>query len=471
MDDVLRCLTKPGLSKVGSGPSISNDLRSHHIVEVKEKFVSYDKDHSGQIGKEATLQLFMDLLPHFSANMLECFVNDEFPEADRDPNDTIDIEQFLAMYKKLFSLCRSVVSNDISGLATRMATGIGAEALRADSGKLSNTTELMNRIGDGQSYASTSTVKPSTTAVGLGSLTDVQSNVADFTAASRLLRDLPAGEQGEQNVNSVGSTQTMYSRSSQRSDPRGSGVGKEDGREDLMTVARRLGVPDDYLGNEDDEEHGMGDGGNEDDLLDKLSSKTNSGMKRMSGSSGSSQSKTHTLADDGTKELSRERDILARASDRLGAVREPLSRSALPPLSGTGSHMSTLSGAPALGRSTGSSPRSFGVLGAEIGQSAEDDVKKLADINSQLSKLGIGFSLENDLDLQDDGDVQNYDDDFNSLGSHHSAAISIPESLEEAGTDDSNLLDQKLDDLLTSDHTVSQGSFGDYDYMESVVSN
>lgn len=329
----------------------------------------------------------------------------------------------------------------------------------------------MNRIGDGQSYASTSTVKPSTTAVGLGSLTDVQSNVADFTAASRLLRDLPAGEQGEQNVNSVGSTQTMYSRSSQRSDPRGSGVGKEDGREDLMTVARRLGVPDDYLGNEDDEEHGMGDGGNEDDLLDKLSSKTNSGMKRMSGSSGSSQSKTHTLADDGTKELSRERDILARASDRLGAVREPLSRSALPPLSGTGSHMSTLSGAPALGRSTGSSPRSFGVLGAEIGQSAEDDVKKLADINSQLSKLGIGFSLENDLDLQDDGDVQNYDDDFNSLGSHHSAAISIPESLEEAGTDDSNLLDQKLDDLLTSDHTVSQGSFGDYDYMESVVSN
>jgi Ca2+-binding EF-hand superfamily protein len=76
---------------VGSGPSISNDLRSHHIVEVKEKFVSYDKDHSGQIGKEATLQLFMDLLPHFSANMLECFVNDEFPEADRDPNDSTNI--------------------------------------------------------------------------------------------------------------------------------------------------------------------------------------------------------------------------------------------------------------------------------------------------------------------------------------------------------------------------------------------
>jgi hypothetical protein len=33
----------------------------------------------------------MDLLPHFSANMLECFVNDEFPEADRDPNDSTNI--------------------------------------------------------------------------------------------------------------------------------------------------------------------------------------------------------------------------------------------------------------------------------------------------------------------------------------------------------------------------------------------
>ena len=49
-------------------------------------------------------------------------------------------------------------------------------------------------------------------------------------------------------------------------------------------------------------------------------------------------------------------------------MREPLSRSALPPLSGTGSQMSTLLGAPALGRSTGSSLRSFGVLGAEIGE-------------------------------------------------------------------------------------------------------
>ena len=31
------------------------------------------------------------------------------------------------------------------------------------------------------------------------------------------------------------------------------------------------------------------------------------------------------------------------------------------------------------------------------GQSAEDDVKKLADINSQLSKLGIGQGSSSDL--------------------------------------------------------------------------
>ena len=163
----------------------------------------------------------------------------------------------------------------------------------------------MNRIGDGQSYASTSTVKPSTTAIGLGSLTDVQNNVADFTTPSHLPRDLPAGEQGEQNVNSVGSTHSLYSRSSQRSDPRGSGVGKEDGIDDLLTASRRglQGLDDFGLGNEDDDEHGMGDGGNDEDLFDKLSSKPDSGLKRLSGGSGGSQSKTSSLAEEGATEL------------------------------------------------------------------------------------------------------------------------------------------------------------------------
>ena len=37
----------------------------------------------------------MDLLPYFSASMLDCFVNDEFAEADRDLSDSRDFYDYL----------------------------------------------------------------------------------------------------------------------------------------------------------------------------------------------------------------------------------------------------------------------------------------------------------------------------------------------------------------------------------------
>ena len=80
------------------------------------------------IDKEELQLLFLDLLPQFSANMLDCYIGDEFAGVDRDLNGStdlsvfaspqiyyqnscleIDVDEFLSMYRKLFVSCQSVV--------------------------------------------------------------------------------------------------------------------------------------------------------------------------------------------------------------------------------------------------------------------------------------------------------------------------------------------------------------------------
>lgn len=173
----------------------------------------------------------------------------------------------------------------------------------------------MNRVGDGQSYASTFTTKPTkqtkATTTGLSTLTDVQNNLADYMAPSHLQRDLPAGEgHGEDDANSVGSAHSLLSHSSQRSNPRGSGVGKEDGIDDVLTATQRglQGLDIDNYGlddDDDDDEHGMGDGGNDEDLFAKPANQGGSGGKRLTGARGLSLSTVPGLADETTKDLLR----------------------------------------------------------------------------------------------------------------------------------------------------------------------
>ncbi|KAK6488980.1 FGFR1 oncogene partner-like isoform X5 [Huso huso] len=92
---------------------IPKELSPNHIAEARKKFDHYDKDRSGEISKEELRTLFTDLFPYFHKNMLEMYITDEFRAVEKDFNNSIDFDQFLGMYKRLFIQCRSVVTNDI----------------------------------------------------------------------------------------------------------------------------------------------------------------------------------------------------------------------------------------------------------------------------------------------------------------------------------------------------------------------
>ncbi|XP_058881257.1 FGFR1 oncogene partner isoform X4 [Acipenser ruthenus] len=92
---------------------IPKELSPNHIAEARKKFDHYDKDRSGEISKEELRTLFTDLFPYFHKNMLEMYITDEFRAVEKDFNNSIDFDQFLRMYKRLFIQCRSVVTNDI----------------------------------------------------------------------------------------------------------------------------------------------------------------------------------------------------------------------------------------------------------------------------------------------------------------------------------------------------------------------
>ncbi|XP_074645270.1 centrosomal protein 43-like [Tubulanus polymorphus] len=95
---------------------ITKDLSQVQIDDAKEKFKEYDKDQNGVIDKDELRNLFVDMFPNFHRNMLERYVNDEFRASDRDFSNGIDFDEFVAMYKRLFILCKSVVSHDLSEL-------------------------------------------------------------------------------------------------------------------------------------------------------------------------------------------------------------------------------------------------------------------------------------------------------------------------------------------------------------------
>ncbi|KAK0052565.1 FGFR1 oncogene partner-like isoform X5 [Biomphalaria pfeifferi] len=116
----LQNVNKSKSTNFGSGDAvyISKNLTDKQIEEAKKKFDYYDKDSSGAIDKEELRDLFMDMFPNFHRNMLDRYVNDEFAAADKNFNSSIDFDEFLDMYKRLFLLCRTVVSDDVGELVS-----------------------------------------------------------------------------------------------------------------------------------------------------------------------------------------------------------------------------------------------------------------------------------------------------------------------------------------------------------------
>ncbi|XP_066568112.1 centrosomal protein 43 isoform X5 [Amia ocellicauda] len=103
---------------------IPKELSPKQIAEARKKFEHYDKDKSGEISKDELRTLFIDLFPHFHKNMLERYVTDEFRAVDKNFSNSIDFNEFLGMYKRLFIQCRSVVTCDVSDIVQTPSTFI-----------------------------------------------------------------------------------------------------------------------------------------------------------------------------------------------------------------------------------------------------------------------------------------------------------------------------------------------------------
>ncbi|KAK2185727.1 hypothetical protein NP493_225g02004 [Ridgeia piscesae] len=110
-------MRRGGGEKLSRTPANSSeDLSIKQIEKARQKFEHYDMDGNGVIDRDELRQLFSDMFPAFHSSMLDRYVNDEFRAEDRDFSNTIDFDEFLRMYKRLFVLCKSVVSHDVSDI-------------------------------------------------------------------------------------------------------------------------------------------------------------------------------------------------------------------------------------------------------------------------------------------------------------------------------------------------------------------
>ncbi|XP_040284533.1 centrosomal protein 43 [Bufo bufo] len=87
---------------------VPQELPPEDIAEAQAKFKQCYREDSREVGEEALRALLSDLCPHFSRSMLDRYVTDEL--AGR---DGVDEQGFLAMYRRLFLQCRSVVTRDL----------------------------------------------------------------------------------------------------------------------------------------------------------------------------------------------------------------------------------------------------------------------------------------------------------------------------------------------------------------------
>lgn len=83
---------------------VPQELPPEHVAEAQAKFRLCSRDSGGQVGEEQLRALLVALCPHFHRNMLDRYVTDELGAAGG-----LDEQRFLAMYRRLFLQCRSVV--------------------------------------------------------------------------------------------------------------------------------------------------------------------------------------------------------------------------------------------------------------------------------------------------------------------------------------------------------------------------
>ncbi|XP_073259140.1 centrosomal protein 43-like isoform X1 [Porites lutea] len=133
--------------------------------------------------------------------------------------------------------------------------------------------------------------------------------------------------------------------------------------------------------------------------------------------------------------------------------------------------LSSLKGAPSLGNSGLGSLKGVPPLpGMNSNNNTREDFTKspnwqdLAEIDSRISKLGFDIP-----DEEKNGEAADYNDDYED-DFNPTSDISIPEDIDEQLSLSSfHSGSAKLDDLLTTDRTVSQASGADLDFAEDVL--
>uniref|UniRef100_A0A3Q0S158 Centrosomal protein 43 n=1 Tax=Amphilophus citrinellus TaxID=61819 RepID=A0A3Q0S158_AMPCI len=89
--------------------SLPEELTQKQITNARKKFDFYDKEHSGSVLREDLKNVFTDLFPTVSRNMLEKFITDELRASEKHFSTKVDFQLFLGMYRRLFAQCRAVV--------------------------------------------------------------------------------------------------------------------------------------------------------------------------------------------------------------------------------------------------------------------------------------------------------------------------------------------------------------------------
>ncbi|XP_018599438.1 centrosomal protein 43 isoform X6 [Scleropages formosus] len=93
-------------------PAVSEELLPRQIAEARRRFDFYDKEKNGEITKDELRVAFSDLFPSFHRNILERYLTDELQAMGRDLSTSINFQEFLGMYRRWFTQCRSVFTSD-----------------------------------------------------------------------------------------------------------------------------------------------------------------------------------------------------------------------------------------------------------------------------------------------------------------------------------------------------------------------
>ncbi|XP_078375032.1 centrosomal protein 43-like isoform X2 [Oculina patagonica] len=201
----------------------------------------------------------------------------------------------------------------------------------------------------------------------------------------------------------------------------------------------------------------------QDSFLEKLnSSKEHNSLSDSRKDKSGKRSPDVTIGSDDEEDIFGDFPLKTKDNEKKGLPTETASNK-------SAGGLSSLKGAPSLGNSGLGSLKGVPPLPGMNNNNNREPTKSpnwqdLADIDSKISKLGFDIP-----DEEKNGEANDYNDDYED-DFNPTSDMSIPEDIEEQLSISSfHSGSGKLDDLLTTDRTVSQASGGDLDFSEDIL--